>query len=454
MNGERELQPGDHAATGGLQILPVHGVPEVQRGADLGHLLATAAPWLQQGDIVVLTSKAVSKAEGRVVPAPADPDARDALRRELVEQESVRVLARFGRTLITENRLGIVQAASGVDGSNIALTEIALLPEDPDASAAAIRARIKELLGADVGVLITDTMGRAWRLGQIDAAIGASGVQVLHPYTGTRDSYGNDLQVTNIAVADELAAASDLVKGKLARTPAAVVRGFASRDDGSRARDLIRGGDEDLFWLGTQEALARGRQEALLLRRSVREFAATPVCGKDIRAALGEALTAPAPHHTRPVRFVWLRDRERRVELLDTMRERWRADLTADGLSPEAIERRLTRGEILYRAPELIIPCLVPQGAHHYPDETRQIAETTMFTVAVGAAVQGLLVSLAVREIGSCWVGSTIFAPAEVRAVLALADDWQPLGAIAIGYPAEPLAVRAPRPTEGMILEL
>ncbi|MEE2035214.1 coenzyme F420-0:L-glutamate ligase, partial [Rhodococcus chondri] len=245
----------DHAPGGAIEIRPVAGLPEFRPGDDLAGAVATAAPWLADGDILVVTSKVVSKVEGRIVDAPTDPDGRDALRRRLVTQEAVRVLAQKGRTLITENKLGIVQAASGVDGSNVDSAELALLPENPDASAAVLRQRLAELLGVTVGVVITDTMGRAWRVGQTDAAIGSAGVPVLHCYAGSRDPQGNDLLVTEVAVADELAAAGDLVKGKLGGVPVAVVRGLHLADDGSNARALIRGGEEDLFWLGTAEAL-------------------------------------------------------------------------------------------------------------------------------------------------------------------------------------------------------
>lgn len=134
-----------------------------------------------------------------------------------------------------------------------------------------------------------------------------------------------------------------------------------------------------------------------------------------MNAAFADALTAPAPHHTHPVRFVWVRDAARRRALLDAMTAAWRADLTADAKSPESIDKRVRRGQILYDAPELVIPCLVPDGVHDYPDERRRAAEHTMFTVAAGAAVQGLLVALSVREVASCWVGSTIFAPDAVE---------------------------------------
>ncbi|MBF6247023.1 coenzyme F420-0:L-glutamate ligase, partial [Nocardia elegans] len=193
-------------------------------------------------------------------------------------------------------------------------------------------------------------------------------------------------------------------------------------------------------------------RQAVLLRRSVRQFADTPVDPERLRAAVSVALTAPAPHHTRPVRFVWVRDAQRRQRLLAAMADKWRADLRADGLDPERIERRVGRGRILFDAPEVLIPCCVPDGAHSYPDERRQAAETTMFTVAVGAAVQGLLVALATEGVGSCWIGSTIFAPEVTRAELDLPADWNPLGAIAVGYPTEELAPRPPRdPGDGLV---
>ena len=211
-------------------------------------------------------------------------------------------------------------------------------------------------------------------------------------------------------------------------------------------------GDDDLFWLGTDEALALGRSQAQLMRRSVRSFSAEPVSAELIEAAVGEALTAPAPHHTRPVRFVWVQDPQTRIRLLDSMKDKWRADLTADRRPAESVDRRVERGQMLYEAPELVIPFLVPDGAHSYPDAARAAAEHTMFTVAVGAAVQGLLVALAVRGVGSCWIGSTIFAGDIVRSELDLPGDWEPLGAIAIGYPDQPADPRPPIPTDGLLI--
>jgi coenzyme F420-0:L-glutamate ligase / coenzyme F420-1:gamma-L-glutamate ligase len=426
---------GEHGTASTIEILPVTGLPEFRPGDDLGAGIAAAAPWLRDGDVLVVTSKVMSKCEGRLVDAPDDPDARDTLRRKLVNAEAVRVLARKGRTLITENKLGVVQAASGIDGSNVDANELALLP---------------------VGVVVTDTMGRAWRNGQTDAAVGAAGLTVLHSYAGAVDRHGNELLVTEVAIADEIAAAADLVKGKLTAIPVAVVRGLPAgvvSDTGDTARHLVRSGTDDLFWLGTAEALQLGRRQAQLVRRSVRQFTDEPVPPQLIEAAVAEALTAPAPHHTRPVRFVWLQTAETRTRLLDRMRDKWRADLSGDGKPADAVERRVARGQILYDAPEVVIPMLVPEGAHDYRDAARNDAEHTMFTVAVGAAVQALLVALAVRGVGSCWIGSTIFAADLVRDELGLADDWEPLGAIAIGYPFEPSTEpRDPLPVNDLLV--
>jgi coenzyme F420-0:L-glutamate ligase / coenzyme F420-1:gamma-L-glutamate ligase len=447
----------EHGSGTAVEILPVPGLPEFRPGDDVATAIATAAPWLRNDDVVVVTSKVLSKSEGRIVAAPTDPVERDALRRKLIDDEAVRVLARKGRTLITENAIGLIQAAAGVDGSNVDAAELALLPVDPDGSARVLRSRLGELLDVTVGVVVTDTMGRAWRNGQTDAAIGAAGLAVLHGYAGAYDQFGNELLVTEVAVADEIAAAADLVKGKLTGVPVAVVRGLRLRDDGSSGRTLVRAGEEDLFWLGTEEALAQGREEgsrqAQLMRRSVRQFSAEPVDPATVEEAVSEALTAPAPHHTRPVRFVWIRDHATRVRLLDRMKEQWRADLTGDGRPADSVERRLDRGQILYHAPELVIPVMVPDGAHAYPDAARTTAEHTMFTVAVGAAVQALLVALAVRGVGSCWIGSTIFSQDLVRTELDLPSDWEPMGAIAIGHPAEATGPRDPVATTDVLIE-
>jgi len=255
----------DHAADR-LEILPVLGIGELRPGDDLGEIIATAAPDLVDGDILVVTSKAVSKVEGRlIVLDTADPDAREAARQEAIDAEAVRVIATRGTLRIVETRHGLVLAAAGVDLSNVARNEIALLPADPDASAQLLREAIKERLGVDVGVVISDSMGRPWRAGITDTAIGVAGLTALTDPRGRTDVFGNVLEVTQVAIADELAAAGDLVKGKLGGVPVAIVRGFAHDgkldDDGMGSRTLIRGAAEDLFRLGTEEAIAVGRED-------------------------------------------------------------------------------------------------------------------------------------------------------------------------------------------------
>ncbi|NEA04747.1 coenzyme F420-0:L-glutamate ligase, partial [Streptomyces sp. SID10116] len=207
------------AASPSYNVWAVPGLPEVRQGDDLAKLIAAAEPGLADGDVVLVTSKIVSKAEGRIVEA-ADRDAA-------IDAETVRVVARRGTLRIVENRQGLVMAAAGVDASNTPAGTVLLLPVDPDASARAVREGLRDALGVDVGVIVTDTFGRPWRAGLTDVAIGAAGVRVLDDLRGSEDAYGNPLGATVVATADELAAAGDLVKGKAAGLPVAVVRGLS-----------------------------------------------------------------------------------------------------------------------------------------------------------------------------------------------------------------------------------
>ncbi len=424
-----------------LSVEPVPGLPEVCPGDDLAALIAAAAPELCDGDVVVVTSKVVSKAEGRLIDAGDD---REATRIAAVDAESVRIVAARGRTRIVETRSGLVMANAGVDTSNIDKGTIALLPVDPDASAAAIRDGLRARCGAVVAVVITDTFGRPWREGLTDVAIGLAGLAALRSHVGAVDAYGNELGMTEMAEADELAAAAELVAGKLAGVPVVIIRGYeAVPDDGRGARALVRNASEDLFRVGASEAFTAGQQAAPARRRTVREFTREPVDAELIDAAIADAVTAPAPHHTQPWRFVIVTDR--RAAFLAAMREAWRTDLQSDGFDDAAIERRLARGDVLHRAPALVVPCLVTDGAHPYPDERRRAAEERMFVVAGGAAVQNLLISLAARDLGSCWVSSALFCAQTVRDALDLPGDWQPLGTIGVGHPAADAPARPPR---------
>ena len=416
---------------GELTVIPVTGLPEITAGRDLAALIAGVAPDLRDGDILVVTSKIVSKAEGRVVTAS---------REQAIEAETARVVARRGATTIAQTRHGLVLAAAGVDESNTAPGTVVLLPEDPDESARRLRKAVQARTGRTVGVVITDTMGRPWRAGQTDNAIGAAGVVPVRDYRGEPDTFGNILEVTVAAVADEIAGAADLVKGKSARVPVAVVRGLGrlvTEQDGPGARELIRPAEEDMFRFGSADVP--------LARRTIRAFTAEPVDAGVVRRAVATALTAPAPHHSEPWRFVILETAAARAALVDAMREAWTADLRGDGFTPEQITRRLRRGDVLRLAPLIIVPCLVTDAAHEYPDERRNRSEQAMFTVSMGAAVQNLLVALAVDGLGSAWISSTLFCQDVAVRAMDLPEGWRPMGAIAVGHPAEQARPRPPR---------
>lgn len=235
-----------------LELYSPDDLGEVRPGDDLAALIAQALH-LQDNDIVVVTSKIVSKAEGLI---------RSGDREQALESETVRVVARRGATRIVRTRHGLTLAAAGIDASNVAAGSHILLPRDPDASARRLRVALRELTGCVVGVIITDTAGRAWREGQVDIAIGAAGVHVLDDHDGRMDGYGNPLVVTQPAVADEVAGAAELVQGKVTGRPVAVLRGrpdlvLAADDDGPGAAAVVRPEGADLFGYGAREAVIR-----------------------------------------------------------------------------------------------------------------------------------------------------------------------------------------------------
>lgn len=428
----------------------------VQPGDDLAALIAEAigdVAWpdgshgLRDGDVVVVTSKVVSKAEGRIIPA----ESRD----EAIAQQATRIVASRatprGLTQIVQTEHGLVMAAAGVDASNVDAGHVVLLPVDPDASARDLAQRLRTATACRVAVVVTDTMGRPWRLGVTDTAIGSAGITVLDDHTGRIDSFGRTLEMTVVAIADEVAAAADLVKGKTSDRPVAVVRGLGSHvtDDlatGSRA--VVRPIDEDLFPLGTREAMLAAPGH----RRTVRAFRDEPVPQAVLHEAIAAAITAPAPHHSTPWRFLLLEQGPRRDALLAAMAERWRADLASDGADDAAIDRRLARGRLLHDAPMVVLPFIDLSSAHAYPDARRTAAERDMFLVAGGAAVENLMISLAANGAGSAWIGSTMFCPETVREQLGLDDTLVPLGAIAVGRPVTEPSARALRDVDAFLL--
>lgn len=228
-----------------LRIIPVHSIGEISPGDDLTRLL-TGAVTLVDSDILVVTQKVVSKAEGQIVPVDVtDPNAHKAI----VEAESVRVLRRRGELIISETKHGFICANAGVDLSNVEEGHAALLPVDSDRSARRIRDVFRAEQGVEIGVIISDTFGRPWRRGVTDIAIGSAGIGPILDLRGTTDTYGSELQVTEVAVVDELASAAELVMGKSTGIPAAIIRGIPSSwfRKGSVSADIVRKPPEDLF---------------------------------------------------------------------------------------------------------------------------------------------------------------------------------------------------------------
>jgi len=416
-----------------LEILPVEGLPEIRPGDDLAALLAPALRGLgvREGDVVVVTQKVVSKAEGRVVLA----EGKD--RAAWVEHETKRVVARRGDLVIAETRHGFVCANAGVDASNVDAGTLTLLPEDPDGSAERIREGLRRALGIAPAVVITDTFGRPWRQGLVNVAIGCAGLPAIVDLRGSPDDRGRALEATMVALADEVAAASGLVMTKASRVPAAIVHGVHTDAPDAPARALVREPEDDLF---RESPLV-----AISARRTIRSFGPGEVPRDAVEEAVRSACSAPAPHHTRPWRFTALESPAARRALLSAIAEAWRADLRRDGTPEDVIRRRLARSDaVLGAAPLLIVPWIRFAGAHPYPDAERAHAEREMFLLSGGAAIQNLLLALHAQGLASCWISSTLFCQEETRVALGVGDEWFALGTVAVGRP--PQAEAPPRP--------
>jgi coenzyme F420-0:L-glutamate ligase / coenzyme F420-1:gamma-L-glutamate ligase len=406
-----------------VEVLPVPGLPEISPGDDLGALIAGAVG-LEDHDVVAVTQKAVSKAEGRVV---------EGQKEEWARREARRIVARRGDLLIAETSHGFVCANAGVDASNVADGFVSLLPEDPDGSAERIRAGLGGRLGRDVAVVVTDTFGRPWRRGLVNVAIGCAGLPALVDLRGTTDAGGRVLEATVVALADEVAATAGLVMGKADGVPVAVVRGLRSRAPSLPGRELIRPPEEDLFRFSPLTSIGA--------RRTIREFAPGPIPREVLIESVAAALTAPVPHGSRHRRRPWtwvaLESAPARRRLLGAMAAAWDRDLRSDGVAESVIRRRLDRSDaLLGTAPALLVPFLSLSNADHYPDPRRREAERDMFLLATGAAVQNLMLALHAQGFGSAWVSSSLFCKPEAAAAVGLDAGWLAMGSVVAGRAA------------------
>jgi len=386
----------------GLMVVPLTGLPEVRPGDDLARLLLEAVRGagleLADGDVLAVTSKVVAKAEGRLVALPADPAGRERALREAVAAETVRVVARRGRLVIAETRQGLVGANALVDASNAGGDALVLLPRDPDASAARLRAAVEALDGHDVAVVVTDTLGRPWRLGQTDVAVGLAGMGALEDWRGRPDGDGRLLEVTEVAVADEVAAAADLVKGKASRVPAALLRGVPRPKGDGSARDLVRPPADDLFrTAGTVEDLLAFLEGGGAPIR----FLADPVDPAALDRAVAAAATVPLPGGRRL----------RVVPVPAAARARCLAALSPTG-PPDAA---------LASAPALVAPCVAAAAAE--------------VELAAGGALRTLLLALRAQGVATAFVAADGAARAALATALGLPPGSRPLGLLAAGRP-------------------
>jgi coenzyme F420-0:L-glutamate ligase/coenzyme F420-1:gamma-L-glutamate ligase len=384
-----------------IELIPLEGLPEVEPGDDLAALLepCLVANAASDGDVVAITQKIVSKAEGRLVPGED--------RAAWVERESVDVVARRADLLITRTRHGFVCANAGVDASNVREGFLTLLPEDPDASAEQLQKELSARLGLTrLGVVITDTFGRPWREGVVDVAIGCAGLPALVDLRGTLDDRGKELETTLVAFADAVAAASGLVMTKTARVPAALVRGL----DGSTgdappgpARALVRRPEDDLFRESALVAVSAAQPSDAFgpgdVPREVVERAASAACAM-----------FPAGDWS--------------MVAVDSPAARRRLVVATEASDPSRA------------APTLIAVCArIPAGSE----------EAIM--LSAGAAIRGLAIALHAQGVGWSWDPSRPFDADATRAALALGEDWRSLGIVAVGRMPEGAASR-PRPPD------
>ena len=384
-----------------LTVVPLVGMPEVRPGDDLARLLLeavrAAGMQLADGDVLAVTSKVVAKAEGRLVPLPEDPAGRERVLRETIDAETARVVARRGRLVIAETHHGLVGANALVDASNAGGDHLVRLPSDPDASAARLRAAIEASDGHDVAVVVTDTLGRPWRLGQTDVAVGLAGMGALEDWRGRTDGDGRPLEVTEVAVPDEVAAAADLVKGKASRVPAALLRGVPRPKGKGSARDLVRPSAEDLFrTAGTAEDLLAFLEGA----PAPAGFLPEPVEPGAIDRAVAASAAVPIPGG-----------------------HRFQASPVPAAARAACLAAISPATPALATAPALLAACLTAGDA------------AAGVELAAGGALRTLLLGLHAQGVAARFAAAGPPARAALADALALPAGYRPLGLVAAGRP-------------------
>lgn len=440
------------AVPAAIQLVALAGVPLVQHDDDLVEIILTALTAsnevLRDGDVLVLAQKIVSKAQGRavlldtIIPSLAAERLahevnKDARLVELVLRESNEVVRYRRDVLIVAHKLGLVTANAGIDQSNVEAGNrtALLLPENPDRTCTELRAALHSRTGAAVAVIINDSHGRAFRNGTVGVAIGASGLAALADLRGRPDLYGRRLQSTEIALADEIAAAASLLMGQAGEgRPMVLARGLTHVHGEGCAADLVRPRKFDLF--RTPSGPDAG--EILRRRRTIRRYASTPIPDDLIRQLLEAAISAPSAHNRQPWRFAVLKMVAPKQRLAQAMAKRLREDRSRDGDSADAIEQDVARSITrITGAPLIIVVSLTMEDMDAYPDARRSAAEHQMAVQGTAMAMQNLLIAAEVAGLGASLMCAPLFCPDAVRMALDLPPEWEPQTLMTLGFPAD-----------------
>jgi coenzyme F420-0:L-glutamate ligase / coenzyme F420-1:gamma-L-glutamate ligase len=425
----------------------------VRSGDDLVEIilagLARSGERLCDGDILVLAQKIVSKAQGRLFPLAAiKPTQRaEQLAREvrkdprlveLILQESTEIIRQRPDLLIVAHRLGFIMANAGIDLSNVEHGETdetaLLLPVDPDKTCAQLRSALLDRTRADVGVIINDSHGRAFRNGTVGVAIGASGVTTVADLRGRPDLYGRRLQHTQVASADEIASAASLVMGQANEArPIVLARGIDSLDCNGTAASLVRPKNLDVF----RDPQSSNAYELLIRRRSIRRYQSETPSDAAIERILWAATCAPSAHNSQPWRFVVLRERAAKERLAREMGARLRSDRMLDKDDPGAIEADIARSHArITEAPVAILVCLTMENTDVYPDQARHRAEHQMAVQSTAMAIQNLQIAATSMGLGANIMCAPLFCQDTVRNACGLPSNWEPQALVTVGYPA------------------